>query len=103
MTYNTVNEMAQSQSLIARVAACAAALGNIAPRNWAASNILTMVATADASLQTTWVAAQGNPNANPDTGFRTDVVTDAMILTAVTALKNSQGVDQGWPATTTAS
>lgn len=97
MSYNTVNEMASSQSLISRVAACAASLGNTNPRNWAIQNILSMIATADPSLQTTWTNAEGNPNANPDTGFRTDVVTDSMILTAVTALKNSQGSDQGWP------
>lgn len=97
MTYNTVTAMANSQSLIRRVAACAAELGNTTPTVWAGQNILILVATADASLQTTWDSAANDPNGNPDTGFRTDIITDAMINTAVSNLKAKQLGTQGWP------
>lgn len=98
MTYNTVVAMANSQSLIARVAACAAELGNTQARQWAGTNILSLVATAPATLQTAWDGAAADENANPDTGHREDVITDAMILSAVTALQTAQGPgNQGWP------
>lgn len=98
MSYNTIVAMAASQSLQARVAACAAEEGNTQARLWAANNILTLVATAGPGLQTAWDTGTDDDNANPDTGKRDDVVTDAMILSAVQALKNAQGPgNQGWP------
>lgn len=96
MSYNTIVAMAQSQSLIARVAACAAEQGNSQPQAWAANNILPLVATAGAGLQTAWDSASTDPNANPDTGKRTDIITDAMILTAVQNRKAAQAGTQGW-------
>jgi hypothetical protein len=99
MTYNTVVAMAASQSLIARVAACAAELDNTQARTWAGTNILSLVATAPSALQDAWAGAAADENANPDTGYREDVITDAMILAAVTTLKTAQGPGvQGWPA-----
>lgn len=98
MSYNTIVAMSQSQSLLQRVAACAATLGNTQPISWAANNLLILVATAPASLQTTWDGASTSIDVNPDTGKRDDVVTDAMILSAVQNLKNTQGSgNQGWP------
>lgn len=97
MSLNTVVKMSQSQSLIARVAACAAELGNSSPQVWAGNNILTLVATASASLQTAWDAADTSINVNPDTGQRDDIITDAMINTAVSNLKAKQLGTQGWP------
>lgn len=97
MSLNTIVAMANSQSLIKRVAAQAAELGNTQPSTWAVNNILTLVATAGTGLQTAWDSASADVNANPDTGFRDDVITDAMISTAVTNLKTKQGVgSQGW-------
>lgn len=98
MSYNTIVAMANSQSLLQRVAACAAEQGNTEPQVWAGNNLLALVATAGASLQTAWDGASSNPNGNPDTGKRTDVITDAMILSAVQARKTSQAGTQGWPA-----
>lgn len=98
MSLNTIVAMANSQSLIKRVAAAAAELGNTQPTAWASNNILTLVATAGASLQTAWDGANTSRNVNPDTGYRDDIITDAMINTAVTNLKASQGSGaQGWP------
>lgn len=99
MTLNTVCNMAQSHSLIMRVAACAAELGNSTPQVWAANNILPLVATAPVSLQTAWDAANTSVNVNPDTGARDDIITDAMINAAVTALRAKQLGTQGWPTT----
>ena len=98
MSYNTIVAMAESQSLIARVAACAAEQGNSNPRGWTGTNMLALVAGAGPGLQATWEASVDDENANPDTGRRTDVVTDAMILSAVQARKATQGVADGWPA-----
>ena len=99
MSYNTIVAMAASQSLLNRIAACAAEEGNTQARSWASNNILSLVATAGPGLQNAWEGASADPNANPDTGKRDDVVTDAMILSAVQALKTSQGAgNQGWPA-----
>ena len=98
MSYNTIVAMANSQSLIARVAACAAEEGNSQARAWAGNNILALVATAGPGLQTAWDGAASDPNANPDTGKRDDVITDAMILSAVQGLKTAQAGTQGWPA-----
>lgn len=99
MSLNTIVAMAQSQSLIARVAAQAAELGNTQPQQWAGNNILILVATAGAALQAAWDGAAGNVDVNPDTGKRSDIITDAMIQTAVSNMKTSQGPgNQGWPA-----
>lgn len=98
MSLNTIVRMSQSQSLIARVAACAAELGNSTPQTWAGNNILPLVATAGASLQSAWDAAATSVNVNPDTGQRDDIITDAMINTAVSNLKAKQLGTQGWPA-----
>ena len=96
MSYNTIVAMANSQSLLQRVAACAAEQGNSTPQVWAGNNLLSLVATAGAALQTAWDGAATDPNANPDTGKRTDVITDAMILSAVQAKKAAQAGSQGW-------
>lgn len=98
MSLNTIVRMSQSQSLIARVAACAAELGNSTPQTWAGNNILPLVATAGVSLQSAWDAAATSVNVNPDTGQRDDIITDAMINTAVSNLKAKQLGTQGWPA-----
>lgn len=87
MTYNSINAMASSQSLIARVAAAAAAEGYTGNTvQWAQANIWQIVALpgwADA-----WDYALGNRNINfnPDTGIRDDVINDSMILAAVQPL-----------------
>lgn len=96
--YTTINHMASSISLQNRVAACAAQIGNEQPRSWAANCILTLVATAPASLTTAWLDAELDLNGNPDVGARNDVVTDAIILSAVNGLRAVQGPgNNGWP------
>lgn len=96
--YGIMVDMSRSQSLMARVAACAAQQGNTTPNVWASNNLLPLVAQADASLTAAWQSAMDDPDGNPDIGKRDDVVTDAMILAAVNNRKASQGPGiQGWP------
>jgi hypothetical protein len=84
MTYTSIVEMVGSQSLAARVAACAADEGYVGdPIEWARQNMWAVVSAAD------WVAAwdsaraTSSENANPNTGARDDVITDGMILAVV--------------------
>lgn len=84
MSYLSIVSMASSQTLIARVAAAAADEGQADPLTWAQANIWAIVA-ADTSWATNWDSAVAAPNvnANPDTGMRNDVISDAMILAVV--------------------
>lgn len=83
MSYATYIQMANNGALIERVAGCAAEQGETVPYGWAAQNIWAVVSRSD------WVAAWAyaedakTNNVNPDTGARTDVINDGMILSAV--------------------
>jgi len=90
MSYQSIVEMASSQSLIARIVAAAAAEGQDEPLSWANSNIWKLCSTPD--WDDAWDYAKGvaNINNNPDTGARNDVINDNMILSAVQALRNAQ-------------
>lgn len=85
MTYQSVVEMAGSDSLISRVAAAAADEGfPDDPLSFARLNIWKIVA-AGSDWAAAWDSARasGSDNVNPDTGARDDVITDAMILATV--------------------
>lgn len=89
MPYNHVVEMAYSQSLLERVAACAAAEGIEGPREWALANAWRIVAH-DPVWEEVWEynrTTAATPNVNPDTGYRTDVIADDKIAAVVAALK----------------
>ena len=81
--YSAVAAMAGSLSLRDRVAACAAQEGKSNPVIWAQEHMWAIAASP--SWDETWQYAVDtyNVNQNPDTGSRTDVISDAMILTAV--------------------
>lgn len=98
MSYSSVVEMGDSQSLLSRVAACAAGEGNAQPRAWAANNLLNIAARPAFGFAAAWDYAKGsmNVNKNPDIGAHDDVINDSMILSAVQALKNEQAGTQGW-------
>lgn len=89
MSYHAINQMFQSQSLRQRVIACAAQEGITDPET-AVSNIRMW----QLSSNTDWVAAWDTAvdgytlDKNPNTGERPDVITDAMILSAVQAIIN---------------
>lgn len=85
MAYQSVVEMASSQSLLARIVAAAAGEGVDQPLAWAQARVWQLASSpgwADA-----WDYAKGtqNDDVNPDTGMRPGVIGDAMILSAVQA------------------
>lgn len=85
MSYTSIVAMANSNSLRERIVAAAADEGlDQDPVQWVHANIWKIV-SAGSDWQTNWdyAAAQANVNANPDTGARNDVITDAMILAVV--------------------
>lgn len=88
MAYMDIVEMAGNQSFIARVAACAAAEGISNPQAWAVENIWKVAGFP--GFDGAWRAAEANKtiNQNPDTGARTDVISDAMLQASVKQAKN---------------
>lgn len=81
--YRAMTEMTVSPSLIDRIAACLATFNVPNPRQVAVDNAYRFASTegwADA-----WQSAVDgyNINQNPDTGARTDVISDEMIRTGV--------------------
>jgi len=86
MGYASISEMVNSGSLRSRLVACAAAEQISNPEQWTASNIYQLCA-AIGDDDWAFATATRNPNFNPDTGARNDVVTDAQILTAVEAIQ----------------
>jgi uncharacterized protein YjiK len=84
MAYSSIVEMASSFSLISRVAAAAASEGVADAITWANGNIWRVVAENE-EWATNWGYAVDTAtiNVNPDTGARTDVISDQMILAVV--------------------
>lgn len=90
MSYLSVVEMAGSQSLLQRIAACAASEGQSDPTTWAQANIWSLCSSPN--WDDSWAYAKDTEtvNVNPDTGIRDDVINDNMILSAVQALRTEQ-------------
>jgi hypothetical protein len=93
MTFAAIAAMSASQSLQARIAACASTLTipqGFPAAAWVKGNMLAICA------QPGWAdkwdqAPLYNPDGTKtDTGARDDVITDAMILEAVTAVIDAQ-------------
>jgi hypothetical protein len=80
VAYHHVIEMANSQSLRDRIMGCAAICNHSDPRGFVERNVMKIVAAA--GWVTKWETAKNrdDPKFNPDTGARTDVIDDAMIL-----------------------
>lgn len=97
MAYQHVVDMARSQSLMMRVAACAATEEIPNPESWAANN-MWRVATFAAGTGSDWAqvweyyssAPQYTADLNPDTGARPTVITDAMIKSAVQGVRATE-------------
>lgn len=85
MSFQSIVVMAGSQSLRARMAAAAAAAGLEDPLGFVDRNMWQLASTA--AWDTAWdtAATAGDNNMNPDTGVRTDVITDTMIEDAINA------------------
>ena len=83
MALRDVTLMAVSSSLIERIASAAAKEGVEQPVSWVQQRIYVFVA--NDVWETAWAQAEDSKtvNVNPDTGARTDVITDQMITEAV--------------------
>ena len=90
MSYQAIVEMASSQSLQARISACAAGEGQDDALQWTQQNILKLCNTPDWDDAWSYAKDTSNINQNPDTGARDDVINDNMILGAVQALRTAQ-------------
>jgi hypothetical protein len=84
VTYQSIVEMAGSQSLQARITAAAASEGREDPLPWMQSHIWEVVST-DTGWSDAWDYARdaATLDNNPDTGARPGVINDQMILTVV--------------------
>jgi hypothetical protein len=87
MTYQSVSDMAASQSLQKRCVAAAAQEGSLSPEAWVAEHVWQIVSYDDGWVSA-WDFAVDNATLdnNPDTGARPGVINDDMILTVVQAL-----------------
>lgn len=86
MSYGSIADMAKSGSLLTRVAAAAAAESIQNPLQWANSHMWEIVGAPSWGDKWSYAQDNCNVNQNPDFGMRTDVISDADILTAVQAL-----------------
>jgi hypothetical protein len=84
MTYTSIEEMAGSPSLAARIIASAAQEGQQDPANFVRDNIWLIVSK-DTGWASAWDYARDNEtdDDNPDTGRRPGVISDAMILAVI--------------------
>lgn len=87
MALSDIADMTSSPSLRARIIAASARQDR--DMGWVNLYLTTICATE--GWDAAWVSGKnGGPNVNPDTGMRTDVISDDMITTAVQQLINAQ-------------
>lgn len=87
MALADIADMSNSPTLRQRIVAAAARQGK--SPDWTGLYLTQVCATP--GWDEAWASGrQGGPNVNPDTGCRTDVISDEMIVDAVTALIASQ-------------
>ncbi|MFC6156142.1 hypothetical protein [Kribbella jiaozuonensis] len=86
MSYSSIRDIATDGSLMGRITAAAASESIDNPESWVASRMWQFAA--QPGWGDKWAYAKDNwqVNANPDFGIRTDVISDADILSAVQAL-----------------
>jgi len=89
MSLNALSQMRHSGGLVARVTACVAQEGEAQPENWVVSNLWKVTARSDWIQAWAYAEEVKTVNVNPDTGQRDDVITDAMILAAVQAVRGT--------------
>ena len=86
MSYNSIVQMAQSESLANRITAAAASEGIPDPVGWTRENTWKFATQEGGSEAWAYAFDNLNANQNPDIGYRTDVISDEQILAAVQAL-----------------
>lgn len=87
MSYQSMVEMAGSQSLLSRIVAAAADEGQPNPLQWAQERIWKFASTDGWADAWDYAKATYTDDSNPDTGRRPSVITDQSILSAVQAMR----------------
>lgn len=86
--YHIVNEIVSNNAFRNRLVGCVACEPGIEedPRSWVDRRMLRIATRSD--VMEAWSYAEDNKtvNVNPDTGARTDVINDQMILSIVQAI-----------------
>lgn len=90
MAYQSVVEMASSQSLLARIVAAAAGEGQTEPLAWAQARIWQVVSSPGWGEAWDYGTSTATDEQNPDTGMRPGVISDAMILSAVQSVRTAE-------------
>jgi hypothetical protein len=90
MSYSSIVEMAASQSLRDRITAAAASLAIPSPDQWIYGVAWQIVASPGWADKWDTAKAVYDVNLNPDTGVRTDVISDDDILAAIHAWQAAQ-------------
>lgn len=90
MSYQSIVEMAGSQSLLQRIVAAAASEGRTEPLGWAQGSIWHVVSEPGWADAWDYAKDTATVNHNPDLGARNDVINDGMILAAVQAVMAEQ-------------
>lgn len=90
MSYQSITEMASSQSLLARIVACAAAEGQDNPLAWAQTNVWAVCSAPDWDEAWDYAKATETLDHNPDTGARPGVINDQMVLSSVQTVRANQ-------------
>lgn len=87
--YNATSQMVESDSLLRRVIACAAAEGIVNPEQWSRDQMWYLASNSD--WVDAWAYAVDNQTLdhNPDTGARPGVISDGVILSVVQARKTT--------------
>lgn len=87
MSFSALAAMRQSQGLQQRVTACAAMEGVDFPDQWSQLHTWKIIARPDWVDAFAYAEDNKTANVNQDTGARTDVINDGMILAAVQAVR----------------
>jgi hypothetical protein len=89
VSYYATTAMASNTALRNRIVSAVAMEGEPDPFAWMTSNIFTIASHSDWVEKWDYAEDTKTVNVNPDTGQRDDVIDDAMILTAVQAIRGT--------------
>ena len=86
MSYATILEISDNQTLLRRIQACAAQEGIPDPSMWVETHKWELACTPGWGDDWSYAKDTATVNQNPDIGARDDVISDSKILAAVQAL-----------------
>jgi hypothetical protein len=90
MSYNSIIDIANSNSLLFRITASAASENVVNPDSWVQNHRWKFAATPGWGAKWEYARDTMTINSNPDIGAREDVINDNDILAAVQAVKTSE-------------